>query len=824
MKKTVRILFCFLIFHQVLFAQQNFVLYNMRFIPQSGYANPSLLPVGRINIGLPGISSIYANFGNSGFTLNDLFKTSGGVVSYNMDGVLGKLKKNNYITASIHVDLLSFGFKVQKNYFSFNLTEKADLWFRYPKDFLDFAWKGNGAFLGTEKNFNFGINASHYREWGFGYIRELNEKLTIGGKFKLLGGMENVSTKKTDVKFYTDPIDFSYRISSDILINSSVDTGQYSNLNPTSYLFSFKNTGLGVDLGATYQLNEKFNFSASLIDLGYINWKSSTQNFYSKNPGATILYKGVGFDALGVDTLKLEKALQEMGDSLKNTFEIKDDHHDRYKTYLPAQLYIGGNYNINDKNYAGVLLYAQLLDKTFRPGITLSMSSRVGKVLSSVLSYSIFNRSYSNIGFGFSLNLGPVQLYAVSDNVLGMLLLNNYKTHNGSSFSVPSYTRSTNVRAGLNLTFGRGVHDKDKDGIRDKDDACPDTPGIKEFNGCPDKDGDKIPDRNDICPDVPGLPIFNGCPDSDGDGLKDIEDQCPNDKGPIYAKGCPDADNDSIKDIEDACPQEPGSKALKGCPDKDNDGIRDKDDKCPDKAGPADNDGCPLVKLILTDMNGNVVATIIRNKNGEFIYEKLLADENVLFRIEGEDVDLKEINLILAGQNRKLVRDANGNFRFEKLTPIAITPTKENVDSSKLKLKIPEKPIEKPVENVKLKEEEKKVLNTAFSNLEFESGKDVIKQTSFPSLFELATLMKTKPEWILRIAGHTDNVGVPKKNMELSKNRAEAVKKFMILSGLMENRFIIEAYGSTKPIADNKTPEGRQKNRRVEMNLVQSVQ
>jgi OOP family OmpA-OmpF porin len=98
--------------------------------------------------------------------------------------------------------------------------------------------------------------------------------------------------------------------------------------------------------------------------------------------------------------------------------------------------------------------------------------------------------------------------------------------------------------------------DRDKDGIYDKDDACPDEPGVRssdpEKNGCPpppaDRDGDGIPDKDDACPDLAGVrsddPTENGCPpDTDGDGIRDDVDACPREKGkpdPDPQKnGCP---------------------------------------------------------------------------------------------------------------------------------------------------------------------------------------------------------------------------------------------------------------------------------------------
>jgi outer membrane protein OmpA-like peptidoglycan-associated protein len=118
-----------------------------------------------------------------------------------------------------------------------------------------------------------------------------------------------------------------------------------------------------------------------------------------------------------------------------------------------------------------------------------------------------------------------------------------------------------------------------------------------------------------------------------------------------------------------------------------------------------------------------------------------------------------------------------------------------------------------------VKVEEAAVLKTAFENLEFETGKAVIRSSSFASLDELATLLISKPIWKLMIAGHTDNVGNDASNMTLSKNRTQSVGKYLQGKGVPASQIIEEWYGETRPVADNNTPEGRQKNRRVEMQL-----
>lgn len=144
------------------------------------------------------------------------------------------------------------------------------------------------------------------------------------------------------------------------------------------------------------------------------------------------------------------------------------------------------------------------------------------------------------------------------------------------------------------------VKDKDKDGVPDAEDLCPELPGTAITKGCPDKNGDGIADRDDKCPDVPGTLKNRGCPaDSDGDGIIDTEDKCPTQPGPAQNNGCPlfDRDKDGVPDNEDKCPDVQGSKKYDGCPvpDTDHDGVNDDEDQCPTVAGDKENHGCPKV-------------------------------------------------------------------------------------------------------------------------------------------------------------------------------------------------------------------------------------
>ena len=210
-----------------------------------------------------------------------------------------------------------------------------------------------------------------------------------------------------------------------------------------------------------------------------------------------------------------------------------------------------------------------------------------------------------------------------------------------------------NVRAHYQSTLGLvvkfGGKDTDGDGVYDKDDACPEVVGLKEFNGCPDADGDGIKDSDDACPNVAGLAAMNGCPDSDGDGVADKDDMCPNAKGTKANKGCPDSDGDGVVDKDDKCPNVAGPVANNGCPwpDTDGDGVLDKDDKCKDEAGPASNNGCPEAMS-----EGEIASLAEYSKGLEFafdraeinkktaekldkIYEIIKPTKNITFVIEG---------------------------------------------------------------------------------------------------------------------------------------------------------------------------------------------
>ncbi len=105
-------------------------------------------------------------------------------------------------------------------------------------------------------------------------------------------------------------------------------------------------------------------------------------------------------------------------------------------------------------------------------------------------------------------------------------------------------------------------------------------------------------------------------------------------------------------------------------------------------------------------------------------------------------------------------------------------------------------------------------------DLIFAQGKSVIDPKSYPGLDEVVQMMKENPKIEIQLEGHTDNVGSPKANLELSQQRVDAVKKYIVSKGIGKNRIQTKAFGGSQPLGNEMTPEARVKNRRVEMRIL----
>jgi OOP family OmpA-OmpF porin len=102
----------------------------------------------------------------------------------------------------------------------------------------------------------------------------------------------------------------------------------------------------------------------------------------------------------------------------------------------------------------------------------------------------------------------------------------------------------------------------------------------------------------------------------------------------------------------------------------------------------------------------------------------------------------------------------------------------------------------------------------------FDTGKSTLRPESNKALNDLAEYLGNKKSMKIEIGGHTDNVGDATANMKLSQERANSVRNYLIKKGIAGDRVIAKGYGDTMPVADNNTPEGKQKNRRTEVKTI----
>ena len=107
-------------------------------------------------------------------------------------------------------------------------------------------------------------------------------------------------------------------------------------------------------------------------------------------------------------------------------------------------------------------------------------------------------------------------------------------------------------------------------------------------------------------------------------------------------------------------------------------------------------------------------------------------------------------------------------------------------------------------------------------NLNFASGSDRINAASYQELDELAQYLKDNPTLVIQLEGHTDFDGNAEANLRLSQSRVEAVKNYLTDKKVKKNRIFTKAFGGTQPITDERSPEGRAQNRRVEVRFIRS--
>ena len=434
MKKNIFLL-AFVVIAQLGFGQYatQQALYNN--LPQARYYNAGIFPEYAGYFSIPGLSGYGATISNSGFSFSDLF------VNGNMDlnNFVQHLSDKNHFNLGLATDIIGFGFKVKRNYFSLNITSKSEINLGYNRALFDFILNGNANYIGKDLSLDgFAFDASSYLETGIGYARDVTDKLNVGGRVKVLIGVGNINGDFNGIKLHTDEDDYSLTATSDFsikaygtyLVNDSINDawGEPSAFNPS-------NMGLGLDAGATYQYSEKLSFYGSIVDLGFINWKDNGEELY--NDGAEFTYDGIPYSELqGADDEESSSEEEsdfftDLRDSLTSVFALQRNRIS-YRTRLKTRLYVGGKYELNKFFDADLLLHGRVFNNNFYPMIMAGAGFHLNRWLTTKVTYAGVNATYDNIGAGVILHLGAFQLYGMVDNVYGLTQVDHARYLSGS--------------------------------------------------------------------------------------------------------------------------------------------------------------------------------------------------------------------------------------------------------------------------------------------------------------------------------------------------------------------------------------------------------
>ena len=275
---------------------QNSTMYYMGTVPQSYYLNPATQPQCGLFIGAPILSSLYGDAINTGFTSTDfIFKDP------DSDSVLhlfhpradkmefiNSLNNVEYTSGSGAFNIASFGFKAGDLFFAFDATIKMEQSLSYPKDVFEFLLTGteDGNVIDLEK---LSIDFLSYAEFAVNISKNFGDYISLGVRPKLLYGLGTIYNDNTTLNLETSASAYEMNIDTEIKSsfggipvpvddNGALDLNGELDLNDSifqddGYKKFLKNKGFGLDLGIHINPIEKLQLSASVLDLGYINWK-----------------------------------------------------------------------------------------------------------------------------------------------------------------------------------------------------------------------------------------------------------------------------------------------------------------------------------------------------------------------------------------------------------------------------------------------------------------------------------------------------------------------------------------------------------------------
>lgn len=444
MRFKLSVLFLLCLSATLLPAQQELGLHFLPGVMQSTKTNPAFVPEENFIIGLP---SGQFNFFHTSGSINDLLDTSPDTASnLNVNNWINLLEGDNVLNTNVEVETFRIFYRVGKLGLSLNHAAKLNTNFEYSDDYVRLLGEGNAQFAGDTVTFGPRIQMDAYHEVGLGLAYAINDRINLGVRAKYLGGIGNISTDRSRIALYTDDDFYQISIDSDYSLNTtnfiSYSDTSFFDLNfPDNYVLTnvfSQNNGFAFDLGIDWQVTKQLSVAASVVDIGKINWKENALTYRSNSKES---FEGIAIDFPSV----LRGEIAEFSSSIdtidfNNLFNFEEAPNG-YSSTLPTKLYLSANYQINDRFRVGGLYHAEFYQGEQRNAFALNVNAKISKMLSVGGIYAYRFDRLDNLGLNVRFDLGPVQIFASTDNVLAAVR--------------PYSSTNTNGRVGINLVLNR---------------------------------------------------------------------------------------------------------------------------------------------------------------------------------------------------------------------------------------------------------------------------------------------------------------------------------------------------------------------------------
>lgn len=412
---------------------------------QASYINPAILPAYSTSFGTPVISGLGVNLQFQGLTARNVLQSMDtGYIS--IPKLYNKINQDRLdIDLSANYEIFHYRFRSKNWYYGINLNTRTLSNIALAKEWVGLVANGNDYYAGKTIDFSStAFSIMSFNELGFSMARNLN-RFNIGFRAKIYQGLAMAQTNniKLNIQQPESPagevratLGGEFRTSGiPVLLTDSIDghkkTGDEDEFS-TDALTSLKNFGSGIDLGVTYDVNNRLTVGASLIDFGFINWTNQTFTYEIKDAN-------VSFDGMNDDQIRNDSTLNDEFDSIGRLLTPRSSS-DGFTTFLPWRYFLSANYKLNQRNTIGAVIQGRYVLGKIRQAYTLSYSRKFGDNFDLTANYSIIGKNYTNLGLGWAVKWGVVQWYMVHDNIL--------------AYIQPSTASVVSVRMGINFVWG----------------------------------------------------------------------------------------------------------------------------------------------------------------------------------------------------------------------------------------------------------------------------------------------------------------------------------------------------------------------------------